>query len=422
MIKERLTEGSLTLLSFFTTSLLFYAAAGAAGKISDIEIILTPVIIFAAFLITGQLIRFFISTPNPYLLPLVHMLAMTGLSMIFRLNLKLARLQFNWILIGLLALIITSLTIRKYKILFNYKYIFGLLAFIFIFSTAFFGVEVNGARLWIKIAGLSFQPSEIGKIFMVIFLAGYLSERSDILSLGTRKVLGIRLAGLRHIGPLISMWGLSVTLLIFEKDLGASLLFFTIFLIMLYASSGRPAYIIIGLMLFILGSYLCYLIFPHIQNRIAIWFSPWNYYSSSGYQVAQGLISLAAGGITGRGIGLGMPTIVPVNFSDFIFAAFGEEIGLLGLTGLLGIYLTLIFFIFRTAVSCNDRFGKLLCTGIGAIISMQCFIIIGGVTKLIPLTGITLPFLSYGGSSMLSNLIAIALVLSISQRQKVTVE
>jgi cell division protein FtsW (lipid II flippase) len=191
---------------------------------------------------------------------------------------------------------------------------------------------------------------------------------------------------------------------------------------MVYASSGRPVYMIIGLILFILGSYICYLVFPHIQNRVAIWLDPWDYYSGSGYQVAQGLISLAAGGITGRGIGLGMPTIIPVSFSDFIFAAFGEEIGLLGLTGLLGIYLTLIFFILRTAVTCNDRFGKLLCSGIGAIISTQCFIIIGGVTRLIPLTGITLPFLSYGGSSMLSNLVAIALVLSVSQRQEIRVE
>jgi len=421
-MKERLTEGSLTLLSFFTTSLLFYAAAGAAGRISDIEIILAPIIIFAAFLLTGQIIRFFISTPNPYILPLVHMLTMTGLSMIFRLTPKLARLQFNWILIGLLALVVTSLAARKYNALINYKYIFGMLAFILIFSTAFFGIEVNGARLWLKIAGLSFQPSELGKIFMVIFLAGYLSERSDIFSLGTRKIFGIRLAGMRHIGPLMLMWGLSVILLIFEKDLGASLLFFAIFLIMVYASSGRPVYMIIGLILFILGSYICYLVFPHIQNRVAIWLDPWDYYSGSGYQVAQGLISLAAGGITGRGIGLGMPTIIPVSFSDFIFAAFGEEIGLLGLTGLLGIYLTLIFFILRTAVTCNDRFGKLLCSGIGAIISTQCFIIIGGVTRLIPLTGITLPFLSYGGSSMLSNLVAIALVLLVSQRQEIRVE
>ena len=419
---ERLTEGLLTLLSFFTTSLLFYAAAGATGKIPNIEIILAPVIIFAAFLITGQLIRFFIYMPNPYVLPLVHMLVMTGLSMIFRLNPNLAKLQFNWIHTGLLALILTSLAVRKYKALSNYKYIFGALAFIFIFSTAFLGVEVNGARLWLRIAGMSFQPSEIGKIFMVIFLAGYLSERSDVFSLGTRKVLGIRIAGLRHIGPLVLMWGLSVLLLIFEKDLGASLLFFAIFLIMVYVSSGRLTYIIMGLILFILGSYICYLIFPHIQNRVAIWINPWTYYSGTGYQVAQGLISLAAGGITGRGIGLGMPNIIPVNFSDFIFAAFGEEIGLLGLMGLLGTYLTLIFFILRTAINCNDRFGKLLCTGIGAIISMQCFIIIGGVIKIIPLTGITLPFLSYGGSSMLSNLIAIAFVLSISQGWKTGVE
>jgi len=421
-MKERLTEGLLILFSFITTTLFFYAAAGAAGRISDIEIILTPVIIFAAFLFTGQTIRFFIHASNPYILPLVHMLTMIGLSMIFRLSPKLARLQFYWILIGLLALIVTLIIAKKINALLRYKYLFGMLAFIFIFSTAFFGIEVNGARLWLKVAGLSFQPSELGKIFMVIFLAGYLSERSDIFSLGTRKVFGIRLAGLRHIGPLVLMWSLSVILLIFEKDLGASLLFFTIFLIMVYASSGRPVYLIIGLAMFIIGSYICYLLFPHIQNRIAIWLNPWEYYEGSGYQVAQGLISLAAGGISGKGIGLGMPTIIPINFSDFIFAAFGEEIGLSGLMGLLGIYLTLIFFIFRKAIMCNEKFGKLLCSGIGAIISIQCFIIIGGVIRLIPLTGITLPFLSYGGSSMLSNLFAIALVLSISERKNMEIE
>jgi len=276
------------------------------------------------------------------------------------------------------------------------------------------GRTINGARLWVGIGPVSFQPSEFGKILIVIFLASYLESKRELLATGVGR---FGLPRVKDLGPLLLAWGTSLAILFMEKDLGASLLYFGVFVVMLWLATGRHAYLVIGILLFAIGAFVGYLALAHVQVRVEYWLhalEPTHVYQVGYGQIAQGQFALASGGLVGTGLGQGSPTLIPYAATDFIFAAIGEELGMLGTVGVLLLYLVVIDRGMRLALERTDGFGKLLAAGLTTSIAVQAFVIVGGVTRLIPLTGITLPFVSYGGSSLVSNFVLIALLVRIS--------
>jgi cell division protein FtsW (lipid II flippase) len=280
------------------------------------------------------------------------------------------------------------------------------------------GKTINGARLWIGIGSFSFQPGELAKICLVVFFAAYLAERKELLALASRRILGFHVPDLKHFGPLLVMWGLSLAVMFYEKDLGSSLLFFSIFLVMLYIATARVVYAAFGTLLFGGGAYIGYQQFGHVQERVQAWlhvFDP-KIVQDQGYQLAQSLFALATGGLFGTGLGRGRPALIPEAHTDFIFSAIGEELGLLGTAALLICFLLLVARGLRISLAQRSDFGQLLAAGLIASFGIQTFIILGGVTRLLPLTGITLPFMSYGGSSLLSNFILIGLLIRMSHQ------
>src|SRR6266540_3010099 len=265
------------------------------------------------------------------------------------------------------------------------------------------GRTINGARLWVEIGPISFQPSEIAKVLVVVFLASYLSAKRELLSLATTSLGPFRLPPAKHLGPVLVAWGMSLVVLFVEKDLGASLLYFAIFVVMLWVATGRSAYLVIGGILFAVGAAVGYREFAHVQTRVDIWLHALdpNKVFEFGYgQLAQAEFGLATGGLVGAGLGRGSPTLIPYASTDFIFAAIGEELGLFGTAAVLLLYVVLVGKGLKAALQCPDGFGKLLATGLSASIGLQAFVIVAGVTRVIPLTGVTLPFVSYGGSSL----------------------
>jgi cell division protein FtsW (lipid II flippase) len=372
---------------------------------------------------------------DPLLMPVTMLLTILGLLMIFRLDVAAAQratrnetqtptpdvyAQLTWLAIASILFIAVLIVVRDHRKLQRYTYTFGLLGLIFLILplAPFIGATVNGATLWIRVFGLSFQPAEAAKIFLTIFFAGYLVVKRDSLAVVRTKVLGVGIPRLRDVGPIIIAWLVSLAVLIFERDLGTSLLFFGLFVCMLYIATMRWSWLVLGTLLFGLGSYFAYQTFGHVQARVTVWLDPWPYAETSGYQIIQSLYGLANGGILGAGLGQGFPTLVPFARTDFILAALGEELGLTGLFAILLLYAIIVERGLRIAVSVRDSFGQLLAAGLSITFALQVFIIAGGVTKLIPLTGLTTPFLSYGGSSLVANWVIIAILLRISDRAR----
>ncbi len=331
--------------------------------------------------------------------------------MVTRLDPKLAASQVVWLFIGVAALVLTLIAVPSLERLARYKYTLMVTGLGLLLLPAFIGREINGAKLWIRIGGLSFQPGEIAKILIVLFLAAYLAENRELLSVSTRRFLGIKIPEPRTLGPLLLMWLVSLFVLVFERDLGSSLLFFAIFLVMLYTATGRVAYVVVGLALFGVGATAAYLAFTHVHTRVDIWLNPFADAAGKGYQLLQSLFALAAGGLTGAGLGMGLPTRIPFVATDFIFSAIGEELGLLGASAVIICFLIFSVRGLATASRAKTDMAAFTATGLVAAIALQAFVIIGGVTRLIPLTGVTLPFVSYGGSSLLSSFIALGLLL-----------
>jgi cell division protein FtsW (lipid II flippase) len=355
---------------------------------------------------------------DPVMLPIAAVLAGVGYAVVFRLDPHLAGAQFVWLMIGLLLFVVTLAVVRDHRSLDAYTYTIGLIGILFLLLPIAPGIgrTINGARLWVGIGPLSFQPSEIGKVLLVIFLASYLNSKKELLALATQRIGPIRLPEPRYLGPLLVAWGVSLAVLFMEKDLGSSLLFFGIFIIMLWAATGRAFYLVVGLILFAIGAYIGFLVFAHVRERVDIWFHALEpaFVHNSGYQLAQSEFAMATGGIGGTGLGLGYPWKIPFAATDFIFAAIGEELGLFGTTAVLLLYIVLIGRGFRAALQREDGFSKLLAIGLTSALAFQTFIIVGGVTRLIPLTGITLPFVSYGGSSLVANFVLLALLVRIT--------
>ncbi len=368
----------------------------------------------AAHLATTRLAR----GADPAFVPTATALAGIGYAVVYRLDHALADNQFAWLLIGLALFVATLIVIRDHRVLDRYTYTIGLVGIgtLLLPMVPGLGESINGERLWIHLGPLSFQPSEIAKVLLVIFLASYLDRTKELLATSTRRIGPIRLPEPRSLGPLLVAWGVALVILFAEDDLGTSLLFFGIFLAMLWAATGRSAYLAVGLVLFAAASVAAYLLVPHVQVRIVAWLhalSP-RYVENQGYQVAQGEFAMASGGILGTGLGQGHPGLIPAAATDFVFASLGEELGLLGTTVVLLMYLVLVWRGLRAALGRDDGFGKLLATGLSTTLGLQTFVIVGGITRLIPLTGVTLPFVSYGGSSLITNFILLALLVRIS--------
>jgi cell division protein FtsW (lipid II flippase) len=306
---------------------------------------------------------------------------------------------------------------RNYLRLFDYKYLLAFAAVVLIALTFTpLGYEVNGARLWVDLGPVGFQPSEFARIALVIFYAGYLAETRDLLTATSRSFLGIQIPALKYFGPVALVWAASLALLVFEKDLGSSLLFFAVPLLMLYAATGRIAYVILGALLFALGSLVTYFIFGHVQLRVQSWLDPWEDPDGAGFQILQSIFNIADGGLTGTGLGAGFSQTIPEVETDFIFSAIASELGLLGATAVLLAFLAFVYRGIKISLLAGDEASKLLAFGLTAMFALQTLIIVGGVTKAIPLTGITLPFVSYGGSSVVGNFILTALLLVISEK------
>jgi cell division protein FtsW (lipid II flippase) len=407
----------------------------ANGEQPDSRLWITAGVVGVLALVMHAVVRWKARYADPFLLPVATLLTILGLVMIYRIDVATAERatlnnsptptpdvysQLTWFAVAVILFVSVLVLLRDHRILQRYTYTFGFVGLVLLILplAPFIGTTVNGATLWVRAGGFSFQPAELAKILLTVFFAGYLVEKRDSLALVRTKFLGIGFPRLKDLGPIIVAWLVSLGVLIFQRDLGTSLLFFGLFVSMLYIATQRRSWLILGGLLFIVGAVLAYFAFGHVRLRVTVWLDPWTYANDDGYQIVQSLFGLANGGILGAGLGQGFPNLVPFANTDFIVAALGEELGVTGLIAMLLLYAILVERGLRAAVSVRDSFGQLLAAGLSITLALQVFVIIGGVTRLIPLTGLTTPFLSYGGSSLIANWIIVALLLRISDRAR----
>ncbi len=368
-------------------------------------------------------VRFTAPYADPVLLPVVTALNGLGLAMIYRvdsaLTTSLSTKQLIWTTVGVVLFAVVLIGLRDHRQLQKYTYTIGFAAIVLLLLPLVpgLGTEINGARIWINLGGFSFQPGEVAKLALVVAFAGYLVLHRDALALAGRRFLGIDLPRGRDLGPILAVWLVSLGVLVFQRDLGSSLLFFGLFVVMLYVATERPGWVVLGTALFAAGAFTAYTLFSHVQQRVEGWLDPFADADRFG-QIVEALYGLAYGGLVGRGLGQGDPWRIPFAYSDFIVAAVGEELGLTGIIAVLLLFGLVVERSLRTALLCRDGFGKLMATGFGVVFALQVFVVVGGVTKLIPLTGLTTPFMSYGGSSMVANWMVIALLLRISDQAR----
>jgi cell division protein FtsW (lipid II flippase) len=358
------------------------------------------------------------------LFPIVAMLAGVGLLMIQRLHPELAARGGGWanlaerqviyLALGLLLLWGMMTFVRRLNWLRRYKYSLALLGVSLMVITMLFGQEINGARLWLNLGVVVVQPGELVKVILVVFLAAYLADHHDLLT-GHYRLGPLKLPPIPYLLPLVFMWFMAVMIVVMQNDLGTALLFFGIFLTMLYASTGRLLYVVVGLTAFAAAVYLTYELFAHVAVRVRNWIDPWANPLGIGYQQIQGEYAMASGQLFGAGLGFGEPGTIPVVETDYIFAAIGEELGLLGTFGILCLYMLLIARGYLIAIRAVSQFERLLALGVTTIIALQTIIIVAGNLRLIPLTGITLPFISAGGSALLANFLILGILLRISE-------
>jgi len=398
--------------------------AGRFREINNVSIVY-GLIFVGIFLLLHAVERLFLPQADPFLLPITALLAAIGLTEIFRIKPSLALTQGQWLLVGAGLFVLTVLIVRDHMKLDRYRYLIGAVGLALLVLTIVLGTTINGAKLWIQAFGFSIQPSEFAKLAIVIFLAGYLDDKKVMLSVPQRHVLGVPVPAFKYFGPLLVMWVLSLAMLVFMKDFGMALLFMSIFVGLMYMATARVVYVVAGAGLFAAAGAIALAVVPHVQDRFTVWLDPWPYAATTGYQLLQSLFTIADGGVVGAGFGRGYllyadrQPVVPDLQTDFIFTAIANEMGLLGAAGIVLLYLLFVWRGFRIAVFAPDGFSKLLAAGLATAFALQTFIIIGGVTRLIPLTGITLPFVSYGGSSITANLMLVALLLMVSNRTNI---
>ena len=413
--------GLIGLAVVITTAGFAAVQLARAQEFSSSPIIAALLFAFAYFA-AHIVVRVVLPDADPYVLPITAVLTAIGLIEIYRISPQLARDQGIWMLLGLGLFVGVVIAFRDIRRLEELKYTCGAVAVGLLLLTITLGASVNGARLWIRIGGLQIQPGEFAKILLVIFLAGYLRERREVLAAPTRRFLGIGIPALRHALPLLLLCGISLVLLVAMNDLGTSLLFFVIALAMIYIATGRLLYVGAGLGVFALGALGAVQLTSHVQSRIEGWLDPWSVEQTSGYQIAQSIYTIADGGVLGAGFGRGLilndagGTIIPYAQTDFIYSVIANEMGLVGAIAVILLYLLLSWRGFRIATAADDGFSKLLAAGLATAVAFQVFVIVGGVIRLLPLTGLTLPFVSYGGSSVTANFAIAGLLLCISQR------
>ncbi|GGO13256.1 cell division protein [Microbispora rosea subsp. aerata] len=362
---------------------------------------------------------------DPLLLPLVTLINGLGLVMIYRIelageDLASAANQLMWTALGVVMFSATLIALKDHRVLQRFTYTAGFagIALLLLPMLPFIGKEINGARIWVGIGPFSIQPAEFAKLALVVFFAGYLVAKRDVLALAGRRLLFIDLPRARDLGPVLITWGISLGVLVMQKDLGSSLLLFGAFIAMLYIATQRTSWVLIGVLLFVGGAFIAGQIFSHVEARFNVWLNaedPALYDADGGsFQLMQGMFAMGSGGILGTGLGQGYPYKIPLSFSDFIFTAMGEELGLTGLMAILMVYALIVERGLRTSLAARDPFTKLLAGGLSFILAWQVFIIVGGVTRLIPLTGLVTPFMSAGGSALLANWMLIALLVRMS--------
>jgi cell division protein FtsW (lipid II flippase) len=417
---RRNSELSLLILALIlgAGALTLVVLARNAGKIDTAYPLMA--ILVVAYIGAHIAVRRLAPSGDHLILPLTAILNAIGLAAVYRLDPKGYGLtQINWTVLSIIAFVGTLLLVKDYRVLARYKYIFGFAGVgLLLLPMTPLGATINGARLWLSFGSFSFQPGELAKVCLVVFFAAYLADRKELLAVASKRIWFLHVPDFKHFGPLLVMWALSLSVMFFERDLGSSLLFFSIFLVMLYIATARIAYMLIGMLLFAAGAFAGYQIFSHVQVRVQVWldvFDP-KLISDEGYQLAQSLFALATGGLFGTGLGRGRPDLIPAAHTDFIFAVVGEELGLLGTAAIIVCFMFLVGRGLRTALGARSDFGQLLAAGLITSFGLQTIIILAGVTRLLPLTGITLPFMSYGGSSLLSNFILIALLIRISHQ------
>ena len=423
----------LVLLAFaavIVTSALVLVEANQEEELTR-DLIYVGAAYLGLFTIAHFAVRRFAPYADPLMLPCVALLNGLGLVMIHRLDLaatdravalgraaptELISRQVAWTAIGLALFVGVLFVVRNHRTLARYGYTAGFAGLVLLALPGLLPSsisEVNGAKIWLRLGIFSIQPGEFAKIALIIFFSVFLLRLRDL-----RDAIGDfrerRVPKPRQLAPLLIAWGLSIGVLVLERDLGTSLLFFGIVLVLLYTATGQASWLVIGLTLFMAGSFVAYQLFGHVRTRVQVWMDPFADFNGSGYQIGQALFGLGTGGIGGTGLGAGRPDLVPYAESDFMLSSLGEELGLVGLAAILVVYLVLITRGLRSALAVRDNFGKLLATGLGFTLALQLFVVAGGATKLIPLTGLTLPFLSYGGSSLVANYALVALLLRVS--------
>ena len=387
-------------------------------------------VIAALALVVHLANRFLAPEADPVMMPVVLMLNGIGFVMIYRLDVspQMAvdapwHYQAAWTALGVVAYVVTLFIVRRSRDLERYRYmlVFGALVLLVLPLAPYLGrtseAQLNGVKLWIHVGPITFQPVEIAKLMLVVFFASYFVEKREMLSLSTRRVGNRLLPDLRPLGPIAVAWVVAVLVILLEHDIGFSLLLFVMFITMLWVVTGRWTYVVGGLVAFVAGTYLAaHLPFARtlIDERVGAWINPWAHYSSYGYQTVQGEIALGRGGLTGAGLGLGTPYYIPVAYSDFIFAAIGEELGLLGTTAVVVGFLLMVGAGIRAAMRARSEFSQLAAVGFTSILGFQSFFIMAGVVRLLPLTGVSLPFIGYGGSSLVANYVLVALLMRIS--------
>ena len=408
MSSRRNTELFLLISAAFPVVLLYAMYVITTGTALTFQTLAVPIGLFAAFAAAHIAVRILAPGADPAILPVVFLLSGVGITFVTRVKPELAMNQLIILFASIVLMVITLALVKNLDVVKKYKYSLGAIGILLLLLPIFIGTEIYGSKLWITIGGFSIQPGEFAKVFIVLFLAGYLAENRELLSISNHEVLGFKVPRLKLLLPLFVVWGICMLIVAFERDLGSAVLFYTIFLLMLYVATGRISYVVIGFALLAAGGFGAYKVMSHVQTRFQIWLDPFADPSGDGYQLVQSLFSLADGGLVGTGIGKGMPTLIPIVESDFIFSAIGEEMGLLGGAAVLFLFMLFAVRGLTTAARAKSDLAAFCASGLTAAISFQAFLIVGGVT---PLTGVTLPFMSQGGSSLLSSFIIVALLL-----------
>jgi cell division protein FtsW (lipid II flippase) len=413
---RRRSELSLGLLVIITTVGGYVLVALANGPTLPPDLYALLAWVFGLYLVAHLAIRRFAPFADATLLPLAALLNGIGFVTIARLNRDQARVQSIWVAISIAVFVVTLALLRDVRVFERYRYTVAFVgvAALLVPLAPGIGRTINGSRLWIAIGSLTFEPSEIAKVLLVAFFAAYLVDKRELLTYGRVRIGRWFVPSPRDLGPLLLAWGMALLVLGYEQDVGTSLLFFGVFASMLYMATRRGAYLIGTFVLLAIGSVFAYHAFGHVRVRVDTWLNPWTDAQNHGFQIIQSWYAFGSGGIAGTGLGLGSPKLIPNAATDFVFSAIGEELGLVGTIGVLAAFMLLMGSAYRIAVDATRSFEQLFAAGIATILGFQAFLIIGGVTRVIPLTGITLPFVSYGGSSLVANFALLAILLRIS--------